>query len=338
MAYIILNKNNFFNNLDIISKRTQTKDKIALVLKDNAYGHGLFEIASLAKEYGVKKAVVQTVAEAKKIEDFFDYILVLADIPLQSSEKIRNAINDINTIKDFPKNARVELKVNTGMNRSGIQMQELEAAFEQIKKQELRLEGVFTHHACADELNEMYEMQCRNFEEVKRKASELAFKYGFDAPRFHACNSAALFRTSAFDEDMARVGIAAYGCMELPAAFDEPNLKPVLSLCANKISTRELKKGDAVGYGATFIVEQDCQVSNYDFGYGDGFLRVCSNKYKTPEDVKLLGRISMDNSSFLSSKNTLLIFNDAREVSKVAGTIGYEILTSLKETIKRKVL
>ncbi len=58
----------------------------------------------------------------------------------------------------------------------------------------------------------------------------------------------------------------------------------------------------------------------------------------TPENVKLLGRISMDNSSFLSSENPLLIFNDAREVSKAAGTIGYEVLTSLKENIKREIL
>ena len=58
MAYITLNKNNFFHNLDIITKKTKSKDKIAIVLKDNAYGHGLLEIASMAKEYGITKAVV----------------------------------------------------------------------------------------------------------------------------------------------------------------------------------------------------------------------------------------------------------------------------------------
>lgn len=338
MAYITLNKNIFFNNLDIISKRTKAKDKIALVLKDNAYGHGLLEVATLAKEYGITKAVVQTIFEAKKIEEFFDYVLVLADVPNAVSEKMRYTINDINVIKKFPKNTKVELKVNTGMNRNGIQMEELEAAFELIKKYELRLEAVLTHHACADELSGLYDIQNENFKAVKRSANELTLKYGFNELRYHSCNSAALFRTAAFDEDMARVGIAAYGCMQLPAAFDEKNLKPVLSLWANKISTRDLKKGDAVGYGAAFIAEEDCEVSNYNFGYGDGFLRACSNNYITPENVKLLGRISMDNSSYLSCENSLLIFNDAREVAKIAGTIGYEVLTSLKESIKREIL
>lgn len=338
MAYITLNKKNFFNNLDIISKRTKAKDKIALVLKDNAYGHGLLEVASLAKEYGIKKAVVQTDSEAKQIEDFFDYVLVLADIPKKVSESIRYTINDIDAIEKFEKNTKVELKVNTGMNRNGVQMEELEAAFELIKKQGLRLEAVFTHHGCADELNELYEMQNENFKEVKRSAKELSLKYNFNELRFHSCNSAALFRTTTFDEDMARVGIAAYGCMQIPTAFDEKNLQPVLSLWADKISTRELKKSDAVGYGGTYKVQENCKVSNYNFGYGDGFLRVCSNNYITPENVKLLGRISMDNSSFMSDEKQLLIFNDARVVSQYAGTIGYEVLTSLKANLKREII
>jgi len=330
MAYITLNKNHFFNNLDIIAKLTCDRDKIALVLKDNAYGHGIVEVASMAKEYGITKVVVQSNAEAKVIEDFFEYILVLADIPQVVSSKIRYTINDINAVKDFPKGAKVELKVNTGMNRNGIQMQELETAFTLIQKQELELEAIFTHHACADELDGLYEVQKRNFEEVKYR-SDISL-------RFHSCNSAALFRESLFDEDMVRVGIAAYGCLEVPFASLAPQLKPVLSLYAKKISSRELKVGDSVGYGATYKADKSMIVSNYDFGYGHGFLRTCSNLFQTKEGVKIAGRVSMDNSSFISQKEELLIFSDAREVSLFAKTISYEVLTSLKENIKRTII
>ena len=59
MAYITLSKENFFYNLDKIAQKTGSKEKIALVLKDNAYGHGILEMAALAQEYGIKKAVVQ---------------------------------------------------------------------------------------------------------------------------------------------------------------------------------------------------------------------------------------------------------------------------------------
>jgi len=67
MAYITLNKDNFFYNLDIIANKTKNRDKIALVLKDNAYGHGLCEIAKLAFEYGITKAVVSLNEEAFEI-------------------------------------------------------------------------------------------------------------------------------------------------------------------------------------------------------------------------------------------------------------------------------
>ncbi|MCK4737298.1 MAG: alanine racemase, partial [Sulfurimonas sp.] len=251
MAYITLNKNNFFNNLDIIANRTKSVDKIALVLKDNAYGHGLLEMAELAKEYGIKKVVVRTCQEAEVIDKFFEYILVLSDIPLNKSERVRYTINDINTIDKFPNGAKVELKVDTGMHRNGIDMSELKDAFVKLKEAELILEAVFTHHKSADELTSEWFWQNDNFKSVKKEAAYLAKEYGFDELRFHSSNSASLFRHSDFDEDMARVGIAAYGCMQLPDSLHPKstsslsltahvdNFKPVLSLSASKISSRE---------------------------------------------------------------------------------------------------
>ncbi|MFA6196942.1 MAG: alanine racemase [Sulfurimonas sp.] len=338
MAKIILNKNNFFNNLDIIAKQTKSIDKIAVVLKDNAYGHGLALMATLAKEYGVKRAVVQTEDEAKQIEEFFDYVLALNAIPSVKSDKIRYTINDLNSIVKFPHATKVELKVDTGMHRNGVSMSQLEEAFAKIKEQGLILEGIFTHHRSADELSSEWFWQKENFKKVKEEAKSLACGYGFGALRFHSSNSAALFRHVEFDEDMARVGVAAYGCMNLPHAINIQGLKPVLSLYANKISSRELKVGEKVGYGGTYTAEENCVVSNYDFGYGDGFLRVCSNNYTTPHAKKLVGRISMDNSSFLSDEEEILIFDDAREMAKSAKTISYEVLTSLKPTIKREIV
>ena len=338
MAYITLNKNNFFNNLAIITKLTKTIDKTALVLKDNAYGHGLLEIASMAKEYGITKAVVRSGDEAKKIEEFFDYILVLADIPKVPSNKIRYTINDIKNIQKFVKNTKVELKVDTGMCRNGIRMREMQEAFSLIAKQGLILEAVFTHHSSADEDNKYFDLQNTNFKEVKKVSKILAQKYGFGVLRFHSSNSAALFRCNDFDEDMARVGIAAYGCLELENSLHVKNLQPVLSLYAQQLSSRVLHSGDCVGYGADFKADTACRVSNYDFGYGDGFLRSCSHNYITPQGIKIAGRISMDNSSFLTDKEELLIFDDARIAAKFAGTISYEVLTTLKDKIKRKIL
>jgi len=334
MAYITLNKNNFFNNLDIIAKQTKSKDKIALVLKDNAYGHGLLEIAQMAKEYGITKAVVRCEVEAQMVQEFFDYILVLADFPHAKNDKIRYTINDIYSIQKFPKNTKVELKVDTGMHRNGIRVDELQNALTKIKEQGLVLEAVFTHHRDADELSSEWFWQNENFSKVKKEV----IASGFSDIRFHSSNSASLFRHVDFDEDMARVGIAAYGCLELASAFKDLGLKPVLSVYATKVSSRTLKKGEAVGYGGVFRAKEDCVVSNYDFGYGDGFLRVLSNSYTNPHAKKLVGRISMDNSSFICEDDEILIFEDATVIAKFAQTISYEILTSLKGYLKKEIV
>jgi len=332
MAYITLNKNNFFHNLDIIASKTKSKDKIAIVLKDNAYGHGIIEVAKMSKEYGIKKAVVRCQVEAKMVEDFFEYILVLNEIPDVASKKIRYTITDINNIAKFPKNTKVELKVDTGMHRNSIAKTQLIEAIKKIEEHELILEAVFTHHRSADELTSEWFWQNDNFKQIKKELSHLKHL------RFHSANSASLFRTTEFDEDMARVGISAYGCLDSFDKVQDNSLKPILSLYALKNSTIKLKKGDKIGYSATYKMPFDGVISNYDFGYGDGFLRVCSNNYKTPQDVKQVARISMDNSSFLSDKDELLIFNDAREVAKSAKTISYEVLTSLKPYIKRIIV
>ena len=71
MAKIILNKSNFFHNLNICSKQAGSKNKISIVLIDNAYGHGILEISKMAKEYGINKAVVRTIKEANKIKNYF---------------------------------------------------------------------------------------------------------------------------------------------------------------------------------------------------------------------------------------------------------------------------
>ncbi len=332
MAYITLNKQNFFNNLDIISKQTKSRDKIAIVLKDNAYGHGLLEIATMSKEYGITKAIVRTFDEAKMIEDFFDYLLVLAGIPIVASKKIRYTINNLQSIENFPKNSLVELKVDTGMHRNGIAMDELREAFVKIKQNNLILEAVFTHHRNADELTSEWFWQNDNFKAIKKDSIELAKEFGFAPLRFHSANSASLFRYEEFDEDMARVGIATYGYGQ------NSSLKPILSLYANKISSRVLRVGEKVGYGGTYRAQKECVVSNYDFGYGDGFLRASSKGFTTPNNKELVGRISMDNSSFIADDEELLIFDDVSHVAKKIGTISYEILTSLKSSIKRKIV
>lgn len=339
MSKIILNKENYFENLRIIEKKMGSKDKISVVLKDNAYGHGLLEIAKLAQSFGIKKAVVQLVEEAIKIENLFEEILILADTNIKTySHAFHITINDLSDIYTLPKNTKVHLKIDTGMHRNGIQENQLKEAILGICKQELQLTGVFTHHRSADALSSDFYWQNRNFKRIKKNVFTICEELSLSIPKFHSANSSALFRFNNYTDDFARIGIAQFGYLENDKTFKIINLKPVLELWANKNSSRLLKKGQSLGYSAKFTAEEDMIVSNYDIGYGDGFFRFTSNKnFKSQEGYKLLGNISMDNSSFLTNKDEICIFKDLREIAKINNTITYEILTSLKSTIKKEI-
>ncbi len=338
MAHIILKRSSFFHNLDIIAATCGCKEKIALVLKDNAYGHGLLEMAALASEYGITKAVVRHVAEAERIERYFDYILILADTAPSTNEKFRYAINSLEDIAALHVNCKVELKVDTGMHRHGIAPELLEEAFQRIYNRKLRLTGLFSHHRSADCLSSEWFWQRHNFEALKKAAVSLQQHYGFEPLTFHLNNSAALFREGACPDTMVRVGIAAYGVLELEPTLPAPALEPVLSLYAYKIASRTLNPRDRVGYSGTYTAETSHDVSTYDIGYADGLMRSYAPRFRTPQGHTILGRISMDNTSFNTSAEELLIFNDARKAARASNTIAYEILTALKPHLPRKVV
>jgi alanine racemase len=342
MAHINLNKKSFFKNLDIIAQVTSAKDKIAVVLKDNAYGHGLVQMASLCQEYGIKNAVVRNQKEAYHVKDFFENILVLAEIPDTPISNVVYTLNDISAIKLFPKNTRVEIKTDSGMHRNGVSIDELETTFALCLEYGLHVEGVFTHHRSADELSSEWFVQEQNFQKIKEKAQEIAKKEGIKHLRFHSQNSAALFRAGECLHDMVRVGIAIYGCLDVnETLYKDKNvdsLKPVLSLHASKLSSRILKAGERIGYGGIYEAEIDMQVGNYDVGYADGLLRSGSNNFITPQGCKILGRISMDNVNLDCDKDEICIFDDASIYAQSSGTIGYEVLTSMREYIKRNIV
>ncbi len=334
MAFIKINKQNFFHNLNQIALQTASSDKIAIVLKDNAYGHGLLLMAELAAEYGIKHAVVRNSTEAKDIETLFETILILGDVA-KCHPKYYYALNTLEDIRRAEKGAQVELKVDTGMHRNGIGMDEVETALAEIKKQGLKLVGLMTHYRSADVLSSECFWQKKQFESVQNKVK----KAGYINVRVHSHNSAAILRTKTFSEDIVRVGIAAYGYNELTIPFDCIALKPVVSLHAKQVSTRTLKKGECIGYGADFRASEAMTVSTYDLGYGDGWLRGnADTPFMTAETLPILGRVSMDFISLECEKEEICMMDDAQDAARQLGTISYEITTALHGDIERRVV
>ena len=334
MATIKISKNNLYHNLNQLALKSGSKTKIAAVLKDNAYGHGIELMAKLVSDWGIEQAVVINNQEAGKIEHLFKNTLVLNDT-ITNNPKLSYAITEIEALKNAPKGTKLELKVDTGMHRNGILINELQEALNIIKVNNLKLYGVFTHYRSADEFSSEFAWQKANFEQVK----SIVKQAGIKDIRFHSHNSASLLRSKNFNEDLARVGIAMYGYNELPAPLEQIELKPILSLWAKRTSTRALKKGQRVGYGGDFTAPKDMLISTYDTGYGNGLFRGNSKKPLTTKDgLPILGRVSMDFISIESTKEELCIFDNAKDVAKHFNTISYEITTNLKSEINRKVV
>ena len=329
LAYLEICKNALEHNFEVIKARCQDSNKVAIVLKDNAYGHGIDIVAPIAKNSGIKHAVVRDVKEAVFVQDLFETILVLNPSKIKLKPYMHQAINDLSQIAIIKEGSSVELKIDTGMHRNGVAIEDIDVALEQIKSHNLHLKGLFTHYKSSDMLTSEFFWQQNIFEQVKKK-------YSYLDVRFHSFNSAALFRANELNEDIARVGIAAYGYIDYEKGLEVPSLKPVMSLWANKIATKKVLKGQRIGYGGIYVAANDIIVSTYDAGYADGVFRINPQKpIPLANGGRTIGKVSMDSLSALSESDRIALFKDASIWAKHFNTISYEVLVSMKDSLQR---
>lgn len=340
MSLIKLSQSALNANIKEISKKAPI-EKIYAVLKDNAYGHGLLEFGAMCVKGGIQNAIVRDKSEALRLYATFKNVLCLAELrEFDAYENVHFAVNSFELLKEIPSQTKIHLKVDSGMHRNGVSPNELIAALELAYSRKINICGVFSHLRSADELSSESFWQEKNFLEIKKIVIEFCNTKGIKIPIFHLQNSAGLFRSASLGEfDAARVGIALYGYLDMPKAFKKPMLTPVLSLWADKISSRALKAGQAVGYGAIGKLNCDSIVSIYDIGYADGFMRVkCDGEYILPNGSKLIGRVSMDNICVEGDEESVCVFENAESLAKRYNTISYEIITRLNPLIKRVVV
>lgn len=336
MGYITIDSKALVHNFNYFSRLSGGKHKVIVGLKDNAYGHGTALVGKVLSEAGAKSCFVRCLKEARKVYDFFEDILILIEQPKESlPEKIHTAANSFEALSQIPEGNAIELSIDTGMHRDGIMPNQIEEALEIISKRKLKLKGIFTHFATADEDKTKMLLQQQVFEDTVKEAKRL-WKEPF---RVHCANTAASSMVDSHLYDANRIGLGIYGYSEYPG--EQQNLLPVMALYAERITTRRVNAGESVGYGSkAFVVAHDnFIVSNYNIGYGDGFFRLSERKRATIADGRpILGRVSMDSLSVEGSDDTICIFTNARALAKVHDTIVYEILTSLNADIERRLI
>ncbi len=262
---------------------------ICAVVKNNAYGHGIEHVCGALVPH-VDMFAVANVAEANKISIFRKPILLL--LP-QFGEDLQIAVDKgyvltVDSIETFSKIAmcsgkkQVHLKVNTGMNRLGLNKMEVEQICKLSTQYDVQVQGVFSHFANSD--MDSCNRQLKNFLQVARKCKQV---FGKDVI-CHVANSSATFLHQKFHLDMVRVGLALYG-------YGNKNLVPAKTVTAKVIATRVVGKGEAVGYDGAFVARQTTKIAILDVGYADGLPRVLGGSFVKigKHFCKIIGNVCM---------------------------------------------
>lgn len=333
MGYIQLNKAAFFHNLEHYFFKIGGAQNLFAVLKDNAYGHGVKQIATLCCEKRVQNVCVRDLKEAQAVENLFKQILIFYHRAPFFHKRFTFGINGFEHLKNCQTNTKVWLKFDTGMHRNGFFAHEMAAVLEMALKKNLQIMGVFSHLSDAERQDKNGNMYPKNAQQkIAFLEIERFFKSHNPKIKSALCNSWGVENLSLIG-DMARVGIGLYGYGQ--------NTKPVASLVAKKIDSRILEAGEKVGYNEYFVCPNKMIVSVYDVGYADGFLRFNAqniNCYTTVEGQKILGQVNMDYISVEGDLEEVVLFRDAQVLAILRETNVYEVLTVLNERLRRVVV
>ncbi|MCW1954438.1 MAG: alanine racemase [Roseobacter sp.] len=318
-----------------------TEAEAGAVVKADAYGLGAGPVARALAKAGARSFFVATTEEAASLRHTLGegptiYIFsghmagdtdMIADLGLVP---LLNSIEQLQRHFEALPQAPFGVQLDTGMNRLGMEPAEWGALRDVVLAQGPKL--LMSHLACADEpQSAMNALQLRVFKEMTD---------GLDVPRSLAATGGTLLG-AAYHFDMVRPGVGLYGGAPYTAA------QPVAYLDLPVVQVRDVQAGESVGYNMGYVARQPKRVATLAAGYADGLIRALSGKaklYAGPRDCALLGRVSMDlitvDISHLSEiPRSLTLLGRQQGVDTLAtaaGTIGYEILTSLGARYTRR--
>lgn len=345
-------------NVARVKEHLPTRPDVFAVVKANAYGHGAVEVAQKLSSQ-VSGFCVSNLDEALELRKagIEDPILILGIVPVQFLQ-LAHQLNISITVAslDWIEQAKelnldlsglaVHLKIDTGMGRIGFRNQEeLLKAISLLEELEYEIEGVFTHFATADEVEQDYFQ--RQLESFQNYLAILPVK-----PRWiHASNSATSIWHSSSVFNLIRLGNILYGLNPSGRLLEVPfDVKPALSLTSEIVHVKEVEAGTMIGYGATYRSCDPEWIATVPIGYADGVVRRLQGNSVLVDGhrCEIVGRISMDQLTIrlpqfypLGQKVTL-IGQDGEQAISVQdwadhiGTINYEVVCLLTDRIPRR--
>jgi alanine racemase len=354
-------------NLKFIKSKTSAQ--VLAVVKADAYGHGLINVAKAAEKAGADWLGTALLEEGIALrnggitkpiiswltplgEDFKTAINLDVDLSISSIELLNEIISVGKSINKVP---RVHIEIDTGMNRGGfgddwgLLLPEIVKA---VKANEIKAIGIWSHFARADEPNEV--MNKTQLDEFTQKVKELN-DAGVSPELIHIANSAASLSNEAAHKNIVRWGIGLYGLSPDVINMGDSKslgLKPAMKLFAKLQLVKAVKAGQSVGYGGTAITKSDTKLGVVTLGYADGVPRNANNSagiFVAGKRAPIIGRVSMDQfvvdlgaDSLAKTGDEVIVFGDGSqgeytidEWAKACGTINYEIVTRIGVRVPR---
>jgi alanine racemase len=375
-AKVELSKGNLIHNIQTFKKLIQNSNsdtKFCAILKSNAYGHGLIEIAKICLEAKVDGFGVNSLEEVEVIRNLSPNIpiLVMGSIPnlFKRGKQLEDPnlwilisrIDEWKFIAGLSTQPKIHLKIDTGMGRLGTSGIFLENILKEAQQCNLPLDGIATHFASTEDFTEhsYSQMQLTQF----HTAILLAKKYGFSNLTRHSAASASALLFDDARMDMVRVGISLYGLwpsVETKLSMTLLNrpeviLKPVLAFKSHIQHIQEIPIGSYIGYGKTYKTNYPTRVGVVPVGYYEGIDRKLSNNgyfLVKGQRANILGRICMNMTmidiTHISKPNVgdeVVIIGEsgnecitADDISQWSHTINYETVTRILSHFPRSIV
>lgn len=368
-AWAEINLDAIVHNYKEIRRITNPNAKIMAIIKADGYGHGFKKIAEVLSENGIDAFGVATTDEALQIRKagFTLPVLILGIIPddelntvieneisisvtnLMFAKKISSAASKLH------KNARIHIKLDTGMGRIGFvcgddDSMTAEEIIEAAKLPYINVEGVFSHFSKADEADKSYtDLQFERFCRI----CEILEKNGVKIPFKHICNSAGIIQFPDYHLDMVRSGIITYGLYPSDEVDKSKiSLIPAMTVKTQVTNVKKIHHESLISYGGKYTAKPGDVIATIAIGYADGFSRILSGKAKVIINghlVNVVGNICMDQCMVdvtgipdIKIGDEVIIFgsdgNNTITVESVAlllGTINYEVVCSVGKRIPR---
>ncbi len=348
------------HNLKVYQQFLQPGTKLMAMVKAFGYGSGSFEIANLLQFHKVDYLTVAYADEGVELrkagialpimvmnaeEITFDLLVEYNLEPEIFSEEIYNAFEKylvLSGIQYFP----IHIKLDTGMHRLGFEPDGIGQLAEKLANTyHFKVQSVFSHLVGSDNsiFDDFTEKQAKIFSEG---CNIIRNKIGYDFIR-HIANTSAIHRHRHLQMDMVRLGIGLYG-VDSEEAIQE-KLKNVTTLKTTVSQIKRIKEGETVGYSRSGVLRRDSIIATVRIGYADGYPRVLGNgagkMYISGKRVPVVGNVCMDMTMLdvtevpgIKEGDEVTVFGrflPVTEVARDAGTIAYEMLTSVSRRVKR---